>query len=791
MTEALLNDSAPAAIELRSFIKDAPTAIAMFDDQLRYIVASERCLQDFGLVDVPVTGRSHYELFPDIPERWKAVHRRCLAGAIEREEEDFFARGDGSGQWLRWETRPWRTVTGAVGGLVMFSEDITVHVEARRATAESESRLMLALEASNAGVWLLDFVTQRTTADPRAMSMLGLPPAPDLPFSEAMEPVHPDDRAGLTARLEAMLATAGDDVWDEQFRVVHKDGSVRHIQGRGRGERDRDGVLRRLTGIILDVTERTRDVEALRAGKEQLQLALDAATAGSWVWNITADTLSGDRRYSTRFGGDAPQTYTRDFVLGQFHPDDQARVRATMDAVLVEGGPNGWDVEYRVPQPDGSTIWLLSIGRLTRDEDGKPLHVDGISLDITARKKAQSEIERSHAALRGYAGELERRTMQLRQLMSDLTLAEQRTREQLAKTLHDDLQQLLFSAMLQLERVGRNAPDPAPVTRVRRELEQATEAARSLSVELFPPALRRGGLSEALAWIAEWFGQKYGIAVTAEAQPEANPPEEAVRVLLFESVRELLFNAVKYSKADHVTLSSQVDAEGRLRISVADNGVGFDPAGILKPGRRAGGLGLFGIRERLTFLGGQMDVDSAPGRGARFTLVVPFNAVQRRDSAGVSVTDLAEDTASSQRESDTARLTERPLRILLADDHTMVREALRELLAERPEFLIVGEAVDGLDAIEQSRSLVPDVVIMDVSMPRLDGLEATRRIREELPFIRIFGLSTQEESSKLHAIEAAGADGYFAKGNGVGRMVERLLTLQTGVDGDGAEPIQA
>ncbi len=142
-----------------------------------------------------------------------------------------------------------------------------------------------------------------------------------------------------------------------------------------------------------------------------------------------------------------------------------------------------------------------------------------------------------------------------------------------------------------------------------------------------------------------------------------------------------------------------------------------------------------------------------------------------------NATDTTDDGLAAQRP--------RPLRILLADDHTMVREALRELLTEREEFLIVGEAVDGLDAVEQSRSLVPDVVIMDVSMPRLDGLEATRRIRDEIPSIRIFGLSTQEESSKLHAIETAGADGYFAKGNGVRRMVERLLALHAGVVDEG------
>lgn len=785
MTGALQKESAPAAVELRTFIEEAPTAIAMFDDQVRYIVASERWRRDFGLDDVRLQGRRHYDLFPNLPERWKAVHRRCLAGAIEHHEEDLFMRADGTRQWLRWEVRPWRTVTGEVGGITMFSEDITAKVEAHRQRMEIDHRLTLALEASNAGIWLLDLTTNTTIWDERSRIVLGIPPGVEPTLEALLDNMHPDDRTRIESRLAGLHHRIGDDVWDEQFRMRRPDGSVRFIHGRGRAERDASGAVVRMTGINLDVTERNRDVEALRAGKEQLQMALDAATAGSWVWDIAADTLSGDRRYATRFGGNAPQVYPRDFVLGRFHVDDRARVRATMDAVKPVDGPNGWEVEYRVPQEDGSTIWLLSIGRLTRDEARRAVRVDGISLDITARKKAQSDIERSHATLRGYAAELERRTMQLRQLMSDLTLAEQRTREQLAKTLHDDLQQLLFSAMLQVERVARSASDPSAAYRLRKDLQQAIDAARSLSLELFPPALRQGGLCEAFAWLADWFHQKYGIVVTTDTHPDASPTEEGVRVLIFESVRELLFNAVKYARAEHVTLSSQLDAEGRLRITVADEGVGFDPASTLKPGAIAGGLGLFGIRERLTFLGGHMDVDSAPGHGARFMLVVPFESTSGARSAEASAGGR---DASAAEPLDPTAMRARPLRILLADDHTMVREALRELLAERQEFLIVGEAVDGLDAVEQSRSLLPDVVIMDVSMPRLDGLEATRRIHAEFPSIRIFGLSTQEESSKLHAIEAAGADGYFGKGNGVRRMVDRLLALHSETDDDGTGP---
>lgn len=120
---------------LRLFIEHAPAAVAMFDRSMRYMAVSARWLATFGLSDV--LGRSHYDLFPDLPDRWKQVHRRVLAGNVERCDEDRFDRADGSTSWFRWECRPWHDASNQIGGLVIFTEDIT-------ARKQTEASLRLA-----------------------------------------------------------------------------------------------------------------------------------------------------------------------------------------------------------------------------------------------------------------------------------------------------------------------------------------------------------------------------------------------------------------------------------------------------------------------------------------------------------------------------------------------------------------------------------------------------------------------------------------------------------------------
>ncbi len=132
MIEAALRESEE---RLRLFVVHAPAALAMFDREMRYLTASRRWRLDYGLGERRLEGESHYEVFPEIGETWKAVHRRGLAGEVITSEDDRFERADGTVHWLRWEVRPWRDAFGAIGGIMIYSEDITARKEAERAMA--------------------------------------------------------------------------------------------------------------------------------------------------------------------------------------------------------------------------------------------------------------------------------------------------------------------------------------------------------------------------------------------------------------------------------------------------------------------------------------------------------------------------------------------------------------------------------------------------------------------------------------------------------------------------------
>lgn len=156
--------------QLRLFVEHAPAAIAMFDRDMRYLVCSRRWIEDYGLGDRDIAGRSHYEIFPEIPQRWRDIHARCLAGATESSDADSFLRQDGSTQWLKWFICPWQMAEDGIGGILIFSEDVTERETLRK-------RIERVLETISDGFVALDRDWRYTYVNARAGELFGRDPA--------------------------------------------------------------------------------------------------------------------------------------------------------------------------------------------------------------------------------------------------------------------------------------------------------------------------------------------------------------------------------------------------------------------------------------------------------------------------------------------------------------------------------------------------------------------------------------------------------------------------------------
>jgi PAS domain S-box-containing protein len=533
------------------------------------------------------------------------------------------------------------------------------------------------------------------------------------------------------------------------------------------------GGTRRAVAIIRDITERKQAEAALRESQARLEAVFAAIPDVILEYDAGGKPVRANEA-ALRAIGLSSLNFTRDQAVAKLrftHLDGSAvRSEDLPTSRALQGEIVAGDL-YVVRTADESGR-VISTYAAPLCQDGKVSGVVALWHDVTALKRAEEGLRTAHVTLEQRVQErtaelsralqqLSAQSEQLRSLASELTLVEQRERLRLAEQIHDGLQQLLVAARLKVNLLGH-----AEATTIRQTgqeigqlLDEAVVDSRSLTAELSPPILRTGGLFAGLEWLARWSAEKYHLIVHVQGPAAPVPPlPEDFTVLLFQSVRELLFNAVKYAKVPEATVTLAWDPPG-LTLTVADAGAGFDPHGLRGEGGGGGGFGLARIRHRLELLGGCMTLDSAPGQGTRVTLAV------RLPTAALPVATPAppQPTAAPQPVLGPAPETLRKTRILVVDDHQVVRRALAQLLRAEADLTVVGEAGTGTAAVALARQLSPDVVLMDINMPEINGIDATRAIHAAFPAIRVIGLSMFDRGDQQAAMQDAGAVAYVSK----------------------------
>ncbi|WP_051278860.1 PAS domain S-box protein [Chitinilyticum aquatile] len=433
ITESRLAERALRASQerLQLLIDHAPAALAMFDRNMRYLAVSHRWLEDYGLAGRNLIGESHYVVFPEISVEWREIHRKALAGEIFRQDEDHFVRADGSEQWLRWEVRPWHFGDGEVGGIVVFSEDITRRklaeeaiqivqanamaeqrqarlaalnlmedaLEAKKnaervsqALTQSELRLLLAQEGAHVGIWDWDLSTGQIYWSAECWHLYGEAQPGELTPQTWRSRILPDDLPAIDRQWDDAIHRG--QPFEAEFRVRWPSGEVRWLVSRGGVQQDEEGRPARLFGVNLDISDRKQAEEVLRESEARYRDMFEANPHPMWVFDKqTLAFLAVNDAAIDHYG------YSRDEFLGMTIRDirpqeDDERLQQALHGLAGAAGCTGvW--QHR--RKDGRTI-LVEVSAHQLSFAGHDAVVILIS-DVTERARIEAQLQQLSQAV--------------------------------------------------------------------------------------------------------------------------------------------------------------------------------------------------------------------------------------------------------------------------------------------------------------------------------------------------------------------------------------------------------
>jgi len=573
-------------------------------------------------------------------------------------------------------------------------------------------------------------------------------------------------------------------IYKIEKRYVRKDGEIIWVRVTSGMIRSEDGRPLHSIGIIEDITAWRRDQELLRQSEQKFRQITQSVKDVIWMSTPgIGKILYVNQAYEKLWGRSRESLYRDPLSFREaVHPEDLPQ----LDGAQLLHAEGIWQFVYRIVRPDGSIRWIEDSGSPIYGENGSIHMMVGVARDITTRKLLEEQHQRRKEELEKEVShrtaELANTVEQLRYLTLQLSEAENRERRRLAEILHDDLQQLLAAANMHLDRLKGSMTIDSQRSRMEiiiDILQRAIKTSRSLSHDLSPPILYRGSLNAILEWLAARKLANYDLSVKVTMPDNLRIESDILRVFLLRALQELLFNIVKHAGTNEATITIKPQEEETLLITVADRGRGFDPQALSSGHDRItdAGFGLFSIRERLHLLGGSLTIYSKPGHGSSFVICLPLRETtavrlqQKREFSQKPAPLLSIKAPAATIDPPSERP---PIRVLLADDHETIRQGLLALLKEEEDIKVVGQASNGIEAVKLTGERQPDVVIMDLGMPEMDGIEATEEIVRQWPEVVVIAHSMHEDRELADTSRAAGARAYCAKSGGTGQLLAAI-----------------
>ena len=715
------------AQHLKTLIANSAAAAAMFDTEMRYLAWSRHWLLKYGLGEEDLRGRSHYEVFPEIGETWKQVHRRCLAGAIESHDDDLFPRANGQVDVVRWSVQPWYNEANQVGGLIIFTDVVTEFRRVAEALRISEQNLGTIFRESPVALAVTDFETGCILeANTALLRVMGASSRDEVVGRTSIELgiVTPDERPRLLqsvesqGRFEAFGATMhrlnGEEFLADMYVSSYADRSRRIL----------------LTSLV-DITGRKR----AEAERTRLIAAIEQAAETILITDASGKIVYANPAFEKTSG------YPVAEVLGS-NPRILKSGRQTADFYRqmwqALGRGDVWRGRFENKRKDGTLYIEDATISPVLDESGRIVNYIGVKLDVTREAHLQAQLLQAQkmesigrlaggvahdfnnllTVINGYSDLLLADLANdhaMRGHLEEIRAAGERAAGLTRQLLAFSRKQILRPEVLNLNRVLENMQ-----SMLRRLVGEDIEICLALSTH--EPKVR--------ADLHQLEQVILNLSVNArDAMPRGG---------------RLLIETGMVTRDGNYVVSHPDARPGRyVLLAVSDTGVGmdretqeriFEPFFTSKGIGQGTGLGLSMVQGIVAQSGGFIDVYSEVGHGTTFKICLPEAAAGKAERSEAPST-----LALSGKET-----------ILVVEDQASVREyAVSALKAYGYHVISAASPVEALAICKLENPRI-EMVLSDVVMPQMSGRELVDRLRTTRPDIKVLFMSGYTENVVIH-----------------------------------------